>query len=256
MALRRQAIVWTISLAFVAGSAPVRAGQASVVEAQVLRQFATAPRGAADFADSVQLLAVIDRTMPTLTDREAQGRFAWYRLRAMARAARNINYNRNRRPASQSAWIAAHERELIYNSPAGEWMVSPETIRQAHEAFRDTAAADDIAWFLVQNGLAGECEGDVPCYVRRQNLTGGEYLRLHPRGRHATAALSRIATALDGAMDNLEAFPRALAELGPKQRCAELRESVSPLVAAIRGASSPDQRPAQAAVDRYARLCP
>lgn len=226
----------------------------SAAEARIRQRFAAAPRGAADFDDSVELLEFIERTSRTLTDRNAQGRFAWYRLRALARVARNINDNRQRRPQAQNDWLAVHERELTYYEAAGQWFVKSETAEAVHATFRHTPAADEIAWFLVQNGVHGECEGDVPCYVEWVNGLEGEYLRMHPHGKYVNAALSAIGRKLNGTMDNLEDFPRVLAEFEPS-RCGELHMSLDPLVAAIRASGARGKSRALAATERYARLC-
>jgi hypothetical protein len=58
------------------------------------------------------------------------------------------------------------------------------------EKHRGTAATDDIAWFFVENGLYGECEGNVPCYVAWRNQLDG--------------------LALDAAMNNLLDYPLVL----------------------------------------------
>jgi len=65
-------------------------------------------------------------------------------------------------------------------------MVDPSYVSGMHEKHRGTAAADDIAWFFVVNGLYGECEGDVPCYVDWENRLHGWSSNFEVRnGSHA-----------------------------------------------------------------------
>ena len=35
-----------------------------------------------------------------------------------------------------------------------------------HDQYHDTKPAESIAWFMIKNGLGGECEGFLACYVR------------------------------------------------------------------------------------------
>ncbi len=148
-----------------------------------------------------------------------------------------------------------HKKDVVYDEPGGRWIVSQETIHAFHERYRSTAAADDIAWFGVTTGLAGECEGDVPCYLESINSLEGEYLRGHPRGKHAELAVEQVAAALNSAMDNLLKFPKVLAEFDPAKRCGDLHVSLDPLRAAIGATSAAGKSGAMAALDRYAQLC-
>ena len=107
----------------------------------------------------------------------------------------------------------------------------------------------------MENGLYGECEGDVPCYVTWQNELNGEYLRLHPRGRHADESNADIALRLNAAMDNLQGFPLVLNEFNRKTRCGELHVSLDALVAAVTTSTSVRKADALAAIDRFAQLC-
>ena len=134
-------------------------------------------------------------------------------------------------------------------------MVDPAYIAGVHEKHRGTTAADEIAWFLVVNGLYGECEGDVLCYVDKQNQLGGWYLQTHPRGRHTDESNAHIALRLNGAMDNLREFPLVLGEFNPIIRCAELHMSLDPLAAAVTASVSTRKAEALAAIDRFAQLC-
>ena len=206
------------------------------------------------FSTRLQLFDLIERTAARLNDGEAQARFALYRLRSLNDVALGVPFRRADSDPYRS-WIRAHQEEVTYNKPGGSWMVDASSVMQTHEKHRDTAAADDIAWFLVTNGVAGECESDVPCYIRRENQLNGQYLRRHPHGRHVDESSADIARRLNGVMDNLRAFPLVLQEFDPGARCDELHTSLDPLVAVVTASTSARKAEALAATDRFAQLC-
>jgi SH3 domain-containing protein len=223
----------------------------SIVLARLSR---LSPLKGESFSTRLQLFDLIERTTARLNDGEAQARFALYRLRSLNDVALGVPFRRGDSDPYRS-WIRAHREEVTYNEPGGSWMVDASHVVQTHEKYPDTAAADDIAWFLVTNGVRGECEGDVPCYIDKRNQLSGQYLRWHPRGRHADESNEDIARALNGIMDNLRAFPLVLQEFDPGTRCGELHTSLDPLVAAVTASTSARKEEALAAIDRFAQLC-
>jgi hypothetical protein len=206
------------------------------------------------FSTHLQLFDLIERTAERLNEREAQARFALYRLRSMNNAFRNVPFRRGDSDPYR-AWIREHQDAARYNEPAGQWMVNPSYVMQIHEKYRAATAADDIAWFFVENGLYGECEGDVPCYVTWQNALNGEYLRLYPRGRHADESNADIARRLNAVMDTFRGFPLMLNEFNHNTWCGELHMSLDPLLAAVTTSTSVRKADALAAIDRFAQLC-
>ena len=88
-------------------------------------------------------------------------------------------------------WLASHD-EVVYNEPGGSWVIETDRLWSLHDEHRRTASADALAWEAVENGLPGECEGYVPCYLVGLDLLHGEYLRRHPNGGHAAAAVEQI----------------------------------------------------------------
>jgi hypothetical protein len=215
------------------------------------------------FSASVQLFDLVERTASRLSDRVAYERFALYRLRSMSNVFHSVPFGvfdrdvELERPTSEpfGSWIRAHLDAARYFEPAGHWMVDPAYVQHVHEQNLGTATADEIAWFYVTNGLYGECEGDVPCYVSWQNRLNGWYLQSHPRGHHTDESNADITLTLNDAMDNLRQFPAVLAEFDPKTRCDELHASLDPLMAAITGSTSARKSEALAATDRFAQLC-
>jgi hypothetical protein len=211
-------------------------------------------RGGGDFSSGLQLFDLIERTAAELTDREAQARFALYRLRSMTIVFLGIPFRRGESDPYRR-WIRDHRDAARYDEPGGTWMVDPQYVTGVHDTYRGTAAAEDIAWFLAQHGLYGECEGDVPCYVDRTNRLEGWYLRTYPGGRHTDDANGRIALKLNDYMDNLGRFPSVLAQFDPGTRCGELRLSLDPLASAVMATISARKPGALAAIDRFAQLC-
>src|SRR5512138_1429935 len=160
----------------------------SIVEGRV--------RAGGDFSAGVQLVDLIERTAARLGDGDARGRFALNRLRAFSAVFYSVPSGirdtdvETRRPEAEpyADWIFRHRDAARYFESAGQWMVDPDYVRAVHEQQRDSTAAEGIAWFYVENGLYGECEGSVPCYVQKANELEGWYLKSHPRGRHADEA--------------------------------------------------------------------
>lgn len=157
----------------------------SIVEARL--------RSTGNFIESTQLVDFIERSTAKVKDRETLGRFALYRLRALGAIFRIIPDRIGNRGAGlqlpdvqpYGSWILGHLNAAVYNELGGGWMVNPEYVRAMHDRHSGTVAADEIGWFYATNGLLGECEGNVPCYVAGVNKLDGWYLRSYPNGQHA-----------------------------------------------------------------------
>jgi len=224
------------------------------VEALVVAQLKRHSGRGTSFAARVQLFDLIERTSRNVNEREARARFALYRLRSMQDVFLGIPFQGDGRDPYR-AWIAEHRDAALYNDPGGSWMVDPAYVLKVHDEYRGSATADDIAWFYVQNGWPGECEGDVPCYVGWVNNFRGFYLRTYPHGRRSEDASVEIAETLNDVMDNLQGFPLVLAEFDPKTRCGELHLVMDPLTAAVTASASVHKADALGAIDRFAKLC-
>jgi hypothetical protein len=205
-------------------------------------------QGEAGFEAWNQLLALTGHHVMD-TDRETAARFALYELKALRGAADAASGVFRTRFAFA---LAQDSAVFVYHEPAGQWIVRAEHIRAVRDQFKDTAAADDIAWFAVENGLPGECEGWTPCYVTLLDRLQGEYLRQYPSGRHVDAALARIVKVFAFTGD-----PRELDRLGmPKADvCKELAPPLSALAAAVAPVRADGQPEAAAAIARLASGC-
>jgi hypothetical protein len=131
------------------------------------------------------------RVAPEYTDPDGRARIDLDRLRAMSAALAAIPSNGLKRDPYAS-WLKAHEADVIGNEVAGTWMLSNSKIWDLYRRHERTTSADDLAWLAVTNGLPGECEGFLPCYVEWRNRLQGEYLRRQPAGRHAEEAVGAI----------------------------------------------------------------
>jgi hypothetical protein len=151
-------------------------------------------------------------------------------------------------------WLAEHEMLVVYSEPAGEWLVQTDAVWRVHDAHRAAVAADEIAWFAVTNGYPGECEGYVPCYANILNWLDGEYLRRHPKGRHASDAVEQVRFSLDGALKNLSG-PAAKDFLNPDTDCGDLRAGLEPLRRAVLNSNGAGRSEAIALLDRLMSRC-
>ncbi len=202
----------------------------------------------ADFKTRVELFDLIEQTSTHLTDREQQARFALYRLR-VADMIGNLAVPKHYPDDPLGAWIAAHQDLLEYQEICGQWRSKRATVLAIHDRYRTTAAADDIAWFAVDIGICGDCEGDAVCYLHWKNELDGEYLRSHPNGRHVASVVADVASGLSGLFRGTSGW-----EDVDEAQCAELHKFLDPLRSAINASSAADKA-ANAALDRYVKPC-
>jgi len=113
------------------------------------------------------------------------------RLLALRSALKTIPADR-RETAPYKDFLRAQEKEIVYNEPAGEYLVVSNEFWDLHNKYKKSAAADTIAWEAANNPLPGECEGYVNCYLFDMRMRFGEYLNLHPNGNKATEALKNM----------------------------------------------------------------
>lgn len=105
----------------------------------------------------------------------------------------------------------------------GAFCALPAPGSRWHRACRRTIqpssrVGDQIAWFAVTNGLPGECEGVVVCYLTRDDLVLAEYLRRMPAGAFVESAfrdlVKRMPIYRDYVLQNAGLFD-------PAKDCAE-----------------------------------
>jgi hypothetical protein len=193
------------------------------------------------FAVRVQLFDLIERTSRRVNDREVSARFAWYRLRSMVDVFAAIPFGADHDDPYER-WVTNHWDEGLRDAPSGTWKIEPAFVLKIHDEYRETTAADDIAWFYVTNGAGGECQGFLPCYVGEIDALYGEYLRRHPGGRHREEAIATIEKNLDiaGDRDALD--------------CPSFRELLQSLASAITSSRSARTASALTALRKIAEL--
>lgn len=175
------------------------------------------------------------------------------RLHALAATLATIPFNRDRWDDRLTSWIAARAAEIHYNEPGGHWLMNRDVILERHDMYRSTAAADDIAWFAVQNGLSGECEGFLVCYVRWSDRLEGEYLRRQPAGEYVEEAAARVRQVSEYYRSILDDVPDVF---DAQSECAALHSAVASLEAAVVGSTAPERVAIASELRDMLRLCP
>lgn len=176
------------------------------------------------FKARAEALRRIDVARQDLADPQAAAEMALHWAQALDRTARVIPSRSASQREPYASWIRAHQKYLAYNEPGGQWMLRRDTIISLHKIYPAMEAADDIAWMLVTVGLGGECEGYLPCYVDRQNLTYGEYLRLHPTGRYSDDAVRFLRTWIHSVVRDEDGLKKMFV---PADHCGDLKTAVA-----------------------------
>ena len=182
------------------------------------------------FPALAELAAFIERVAPEYTDPDGRARVEFARLRALALAARAIPFNSAKREPYAS-WLKSRATDVSYNEPGGQWMLRPGGIWDAHARIQSESIADEVAWFAVNNGLGGECEGVLVCYFDRRNRLQGEYLRHHPNGQHAAEAVAVLKETADEVV--AAAKPGEAFKFDRSRDCREMSTSLDALTSAV-----------------------
>lgn len=204
------------------------------------------------FPALAELVAFIERVAPEYTDPDGRARVELARLRATAGALASIPQNGGGRDP-YAPWLAARKADVTYDEPGGRWLLASPAIWDLHARYATTASADDIAWFAVTNGLGGECEGHLPCYVEWRNRLQGEYLRRHPGGRHADEAVGVV----KDTVDLLAAPPKSNAayQFDRAKDCRDFTTSIDALAAAVKGTRAANRDATIASLTTLRRAC-
>lgn len=205
------------------------------------------------FSAKVELLDLIESALQRDWSSEDTARLELQRLRALQAVLRTIPFNRSRWAESVRAWVANRSGEIFYNEPGGQWILSRARILALHDQHQSTAAADDIAWLAVTNGMPGECEGHLVCYLQWVDNLQGEYLRRQPGGRHIEEAAARIRWVA-------EVYWTAVAPsrfyFEPRSDCRALTAVISSLEAAVRDSGIAERTALVDQLRESLTLCP
>ncbi len=204
------------------------------------------------FASSAELVAFVERVLPEYTDADGRARMELARLRAVSNALQAVPARAAQREP-YAAWLASRKADLVYDDPGRRWMLSDAALWDVHTRLAATAAADDLAWFIVSNGIAGDCAGRVLCYLGARNALHGEYLRRHPFGARSIEALTVIKDTAD-----LLARPsttKAGFKLDRQRECADVRKQIDALTAAVSESRGAARDAALKSLDGLKGLC-
>ena len=246
---------------------PVTAGDRLDVTGDIVRRRLARDDG---FRVRVELLDFVEREQRRTSDREASATLALYRLKAIQAVLSTIGggfgphlttreQTNERRAAPVAdgewqqikAWLAARKDLTFFDEPGDCWILRHEAILQEHDRHRGSAAADDLAWLAATNGLGGECEGDIECYLTSEDLLLGEYLRRQPRGQHVDSAVLRITKAA-------ALYRRIVEQPGSfdvTRDCARIKRPVQSLRAAVAATGSPARDRALTELDDLVYRC-
>ena len=136
-----------------------------------------------------------------LEDRSKEAAAELKRLTDLQAALAEIPFN-GEKTEPHATLIKKHEDEIVYNEPAGQWIVKSEKFWDLAEKYKDLPIADDIAWTAAENPVPGECEGYVPCALYWMRITSGEYLKRIPNGKHRDAAMENVSGLLSDLAEN------------------------------------------------------
>jgi hypothetical protein len=204
------------------------------------------------FPAAVELVSFIDRVAKEYTNPDGRAQIEFYRLRAISSALSAIPKGQGRREP-YAAWLAVQSAVATYDEPGGRWILSDKAIWDLHGRSAKAPVADDIAWLAVTNGLSGECEGFLTCYVDWRNRLEGEYLRRHSEGRHAGEAVTTIKTVVDRLTEPAKAGPAF--DFDARRDCQDLTRSQEALAKAVQMTRVPDRDAALASLAALKRVC-
>ena len=199
-----------------------------------------------------ELVAFIERVAPEYSDPDGRARVELSRLRATAAAAAVIPFKGGTRDPYAS-WLNSRKTDVFYDDPRGAWMLSDRPIWAVHARAGSSPITDDIAWFAVTNGLGGECEGYLPCYISWRNRLQGEYLRLHPGGKHAEEAVGLVKETVDRLGPPIK--PAEAYQFDQATDCREFTASMDALTAAVKGTRVASRDATLASLSTLRQIC-
>lgn len=137
------------------------------------------------FPERADLFKMLDQALKTRGDalyQQATVDIDYARLKALQLTLAKVG-NGEKQPFK--GFLKEYEESVVYSEPAGEWFVETTPYwKRVDDYLTHKLDADELAWALADIPIAGECEGNVGCYLSMNNMMGGEYLRRFPAGKH------------------------------------------------------------------------
>lgn len=204
------------------------------------------------FPAAVELVTFIERVVKEYTNAEGRAQMELNHLRAVSAALAAIP-RRGERREPYASFLKSQGDLVVFDEPGGRWLVNDKVIWALHGKSARTPSAEPIAWLAVTNGLGGECEGYLPCYVDWRNRLEGEYLRRHPDGAHAPEAVETITRVVDRLA--APAQPTKAFQFERGRDCRDLTTSVDALAKAVQVAQVGGKDAALSGLGSLKRLC-
>jgi Bacterial SH3 domain len=155
------------------------------------------------FTDSAEVYEFLAGVVPDVKNGPLAAELGLKKFQALASALDAIPIMKADN-APYKDFTATHDEEIVYSEPAGQYFVRADKIWDLRKKHAKSPLADEIAWAAARTNLPGECEGYVPCYLYLFRETDGEYLNLHPFGKHAPEALKNLITYLQPIVADLK----------------------------------------------------
>jgi hypothetical protein len=144
-----------------------------------------------DFESAKEFYDFTSKVGTELDGSDKSGDIELKRLLALRSALKTIPSDK-RETAPYKDFLKAQEKEIVYNEPAGNWLVVSNEFWNLHSKYKKMPVSDTIAWEAANNPFPGECEGYVNCYLFDMLMRFGEYLNLHPNGNRAAESLKNM----------------------------------------------------------------
>mgnify|MGYP001237707698 CR=1 FL=1 len=95
-----------------------------------------------------------------------------------------------------TTFVTIRRDQYWASEPDAQWVYNGYHYRELVRRFPADSLADDALYALTFLDIAGECEGDVVCYIGRDTGPLDDFLRRFPGSRYAPAAAERLANEL------------------------------------------------------------
>ena len=167
-----------------------------------------------DFGEQVDLNHFLARVYPEAGSAKEQIKLTLLYLRALKKTETllsELDWETLKQPPYVE-WLkqAQADGEMIYNEPAGMWIVDARLAWRLLANYYPLPAAERLAWFAEELPLPGECEGFFSCNFEWLLHTRLKYLALYPQGKKVDKVLNEVKAFLSDAeldMEMTEAYP-------------------------------------------------